>query len=232
MNLAEKQRTVRALAKRLKNGAEPPSGVVDLIIYHMLHLHLPLKAAEAGFKRLKRNFVDWNEVRVSAAREIAAVLGNSKCSLELAERIRGFLQRVHSDRHDTSLECLNEMTIAEARRYLRSFGALSTATIDLVLRLKKSQSTVPLDKESERVIVRVGLVPARWTVRQKQKVLDKLVPDGELLQFHRSVVDLARSVCREREDQLRCMECPLRRGCSFRRKIGRRNGSRSRRKRR
>ena len=131
-----------------------------------------------------------------------------------------------------SLEFLNELTIAQARKYLRSLRVLSTATIDLILRLKKSQSIIPLDKNSERVLVRIGVVPAWYSLRQKQKFLERLVPDDQLVNFHRSVMDLARRVCRESEQSLRCKECPMRYGCSFRRRHGsRRNGSRARKRR-
>jgi endonuclease-3 len=201
----------------------------------MLHLRLPLKAAEQSFLRLKRHFVDWNEVRISSISEIKGAIGSSaKAAEELAEAIRDFLARIHRDRFQTSLEFLNELTIAQARKYLRSLGAITTATIDLILRLKKSQAVVPLDKNSERVLVRIGLVPSRYTLRQKQRFLQRLVPEDQVVSFHRSVVDLARRVCRQDEDAVKCKECPMRQGCSFRRRVSRvsrRNGGRARKRR-
>ncbi len=234
MNAGEKKKAIRSLARRVQPPATVPEGVVDLIIFHMLHLRLPLKSAEQSFLRLKRGFVDWNEVRISSLAEIQGAIGrNSKAAEDLAKEIRGFLGRIHQDRHQISLEFLNELTIGQARKYLRSLGSITTATIDLILRLKKSQAVVPLDKNSERVLVRIGLVPSWYTLRQKQRFLQRLVPEEQVMSFHRSVVDLARRVCCQDENAVKCKECPMRQGCGFRRRLSRvrrRNGAKVRRR--
>ena len=228
MNFTEKKKAVRSLARRVGPSADIPSGIVDLVIFHMLHLRVPVKRAEQSFLRLKRAFVDWNEVRISTEQEIRSALGFTKNAEAAARAIRGFLNRIHRDQHQTSLEFLNELTIAQARKYLRSLKSLNGATIDLILRLKKSQAVVPLDKQSDRVLVRIGVVPSTYTVRQKQRFLQRLVPEEQVVSFHRAAVDLARRVCGEGDDDVRCDACPMRTGCGYRRRMKRRNGSHSR----
>lgn len=227
MNFAEKRKRVRFLARRVSPPAALPSGGIDIAVFHMLHLQMPISSAERSFLRLKRSFVDWNEVRISSVREIQAAIGSSMAAEGVAQSIHAFLWKVHQDQHETSLEFLNELTIAQVRRYLRSVGCMSTATIDLILRLKKAQSIIPLDKSSERVLVRIGIVPSGFTTRQKQRFLQRLVPEEEVVNFHRSVVDLARRLCPEDEEGVRCRKCPMRRGCTFCRRLNRQNGART-----
>jgi endonuclease-3 len=186
----------------------------------MLHLHMPARRAEQAFARLKRDFVDWNEVRVSSLEEIQGTLGSCMSAASLAEAIRRLLGEVHRSQHETSLEFLNELTIAEVRKYLRSLDGVGPSTIDLVLRLKKATGVVPLDKSSERVLVRMGVVPSGYSAKQKQRFLRRLVPDDKVVVFHRSLMDLARQVCHERDDDVRCAACPMRRGCSYSRRMG------------
>lgn len=228
MNLSEKKKAVRSLARRVEHSTAIPSGIVDMVIFHMLHLKLPVKRAEQSFMRLKRAFVDWNEARISTVQEVRSALGFSKNADAVALAILTFLDRIHRDRHQTSLEFLNELTIVQVRKYLRSLKSLNGATIDLILRLKKSQAVVPLDKQSDRVLVRLGVVPSTYTLRQKQRFLQRLVPEEEVVSVHRAAVDLARRVCGEGEHAVKCDACPMRTGCGFYRRMKRRNGSHSR----
>ena len=46
-----------------------PAAILDLIIFHKLHLSLSASSALRGYKALKDRFVDWNEVRISSVRE-------------------------------------------------------------------------------------------------------------------------------------------------------------------
>jgi endonuclease III len=230
VDFAEKKKTIRVLARRIQPRTQVPMQVIDLVVFHVLHLHLPVAKAEQAFARLKRNFVDWNEVRVSSVVEIQEVLGHGKAGAALAESIKGILADIHRQQHETSLEFVNELTIAQARKYLRSLEGVESATIDLVLRLKKAQDVVPLDRNCERVLVRIGVVPSGYSTRQKQRFLQRLIPEDQVVSFHRSVVDLARAVCHEDERDVRCAACPVRQGCGYSRRLGRRNGFGTRKK--
>lgn len=229
MRAAEKRRTVQALARRAQTGTEIPARVVDLILYHLLHLHMPGVAAEQSYSRLKRNFVDWNELRVSSDLEIRRTVSVAADAGSLVQRIKTLLNRIQSERSQLSLEFLGDLNKGDARRYLRSLGMLSPATIDLVLRQKKSDDVVPVDEHSERVLARTGLVPPRASRTDIQKLLRRLVPEDRVLRFHRAVLDIAQRLCVRDEEAVKCSECPLREMCAFGRsrcRAAQRNGRR------
>ena len=120
----------------------------------------------------------------------------------LADRIKALLSKIHNNHKEISLESVDALPKTQFRKYLSSLGLIDRATIDLVLKLRRSEPIVPVDKESERLLVRLGIVPRKLTVRQKQKALKRLVPEDQIVRFHRSVLDLARDLCRENEEEL------------------------------
>ena len=215
MNAAQKSKTVRTLVRGVRAPEALPERVLDLIIYHELHCHMAGTAAEQGFNLLKRSFVDWNELRVSSPGEIAGLLDGSADALGLAMHFKELLARIHGDRRQTSLEFLTEMNKADARAYLKSLKILDRATIDLVLHQKLAEPVVPVDRQSQRVLERIGLVPLRGSLRQKQKLLQRLVPEDCVLRFHHAVMDLARRMCFEDEAEMNCAGCGLHSSCAY-----------------
>ena len=229
MRAAEKRKTVKTLARRARAGADPPARVIDLILYHLLHLHMPSAAAEWSYARLKCKYVDWNELRVSSDLEIRRSVAVAPDAGDLVRRIKTLLNRIQSERSQLSLEFLSDLNKGDARRYLRSLGLLSPATIDLVLRQRKRDDVVPIDEHSERVLARTGLVPRRVSKTGIQKLLRRLVPEDRVLHFHRAVLDIAQRLCVRDEEAVKCPACPLREVCAFGRsrcRAAQRNGRR------
>ncbi len=190
---------------------------------------MPGVAAEQSFLKLKRSFVDWNELRVSSDFEVRRNVSPARDAAVLVQRIKELLNRIQTERCQLSLEFLGELNKEDARKYLRSLGMLSPATVDLVLRQKKADPVVPVDEHSQRVLERTGLVPRRSTRTAIQKILRGLVPEDEVLRFHRAVLDIAQRLCARQEDEVKCSECPLREMCAFGRsrcRASRRNGNR------
>ena len=62
------------------------------------------KQARRAFSEILKNFVDWNETRVSRTSEIVAVIGDIPKALQASEHLRWLLQTVFSANYDFSLE--------------------------------------------------------------------------------------------------------------------------------
>ncbi|MBN1417265.1 MAG: hypothetical protein JXP34_00725 [Planctomycetes bacterium] len=209
--------------------------MIDLIVFHRLHFHMSREAAWRVFARMKREFVDWNEVRVSSVQELLRVLPEADDPLVLVSFIKDLLALFHSTHHTLNGDLLDGMSPSEVRRYLGQVQGIERSTVDLVLRMKLSHPVVPLEENGWRAMIRLGLVSSSAPRNRIQRLLNDLVRDDEVFSFHRFFIEHGRSVCIEDEGELECSRCRLRSACAHyarARRRAERNGRRSHRGRR
>lgn len=207
-----------------------PTTVLDLIIFHKLHLALPAADAARSFRQLKDAFVDWNEVRISSVREIQGELAGEG-TLDVAVFIKDLLEIVHRERQDVSLEFIIEQNLGEIRRYLKQVKGMDSATIDLILRVRKEHPLVPLNQAMEAVLARLGVLRATDTRDRKGKILHEALGEDSL-PFHHFLLEHSRSTCPPDESRLDCPRCVLRDLCDFYARTVRKLAKRSARSRR
>lgn len=170
-------------APALKTGNYPEE-VVDLLIYHRMHFHMTPRKARQCFNRLKSDFVDWNEVRVSVIRDIQVVLRNSYDSLELTVFIKDFLEFIHRELHVISLESLRENNLSEIKNFLKRIKGMPPATIEIALLRLKDHPILPLTLEMDKMLVKLSLAKSTESRDRKEKRLYDLVEPDKILPLH------------------------------------------------
>src|SRR5438876_697702 len=81
------------LASKCKADEAPVRPVLEEFVYAILREGHTRDAADQAFDNLKKNFFDWNEIRVSMTEEIVGVIGQWTTDAERrAQRIVDFLQ--------------------------------------------------------------------------------------------------------------------------------------------
>lgn len=161
-----------------------PDTIIDLVIFHRLHFHMSPKLAKKCFKHLKSEFVDWNEVRVSVIRDIQIGLRASYESLALAVFIKDFLEFVHKELREITLDSLLENNLGEIREFLKRIKGMQSATIDMVLMRFKDHPILPFSLEMERLIVTMSLAKSGETRDRKGKRFYEMLGPQKTLQVH------------------------------------------------
>jgi endonuclease III len=210
--LEEKARAVRRQWAPLEDSY--PMEVVDLIIFHKLHLSMPLVGALKSFRNLKHAFVDWNEVRISTVREIQEALASSPESLAIAIFIKELLEFVHREQQSVSLEFLVEQNLGDIRRYLRQVRGLDSSTVNLILRLRKEHPVLPLTRSIEAVLDRLGLL-TKSTRDKRERVLHEMVAPDKALAVHHFLLNHSQEFCPPDEEAVACGRCCMRQMCAF-----------------
>lgn len=202
---------------------EYPSAIHELIIYHKIRLHLEdRKSTEQSFRRLKTNFVDWNEVRISSIPEIQEALGQAASSLSVSVFIKDFLDFIHGQNQTVDLEYLGEENLTEIRRFLRQIKGIDPATISMVLHLRKEYPVLPVSPSMEPSLIRMGLVRTKDNRDQKGRYLHSVVEEKSLLPFHHFLVHHSQETCPPDEDNVQCKVCSLTKFCQYYEKVGKR----------
>lgn len=192
-----------------------PVTFVDLIIFHTLHLSLPAAEATRSYARLREEFVDWNEVRISSLKEIQEVLEGNGLSLDLAVFIKDFLEFVHRQNQDVSLEFLALQNLTEIRKYLKPVRGINASTVDLLLHLRKEHPVFPLSERTEEVLDRLGLTRKQDTRDRREKLLHESMDSREVVPLHHFLLQHALTTCTEDPAQVACSRCELRTCCAF-----------------
>ena len=204
-------------------GNEYPSAIHELIIYHKIRLHFEdRKSTEQSFRRLKTNFVDWNEVRISSIPEIQEALGQTASSLSVSVFLKDFLDFLHRQNQTVDLEYLGEENLTEIRRFLRQIKGIDPSTISMVLHLRKEYPVLPVSPSMEPSLVRMGLVRTKDNRDQKGRYLHSVVEEDSLLPFHHFLVRHSQEICPPDEDNVQCKVCALTKYCQYYERVGKR----------
>lgn len=201
---------------------------LDLTIFSHMALHMPLAEAVKAYQKFKSHFVDWNEVRISTAKEVQDVLRHGDEPLELAIFLKDFLNHLFTEKHHIGIDFLDDMTLSEVRSFFKKIG-FAEATVNLILATVKAYPVVPIDTWMQPCVERLGLVKKTATPLQRQKDLYTLVADGQetpevdletLRLFHYYLAEHARQVCVEENADIDCPACILQKSCPYTRKKG------------
>ncbi|HSQ54362.1 MAG TPA: hypothetical protein VLM40_01350, partial [Gemmata sp.] len=141
--------------------AEPgePRPLLEELIYAICREGSTPADADAGYARLRKAFIDWNEVRVSTVQEVADVLRPLSGPGTRGKRIIGLLQEVFEATYTYDLGELAKKGLKDASRKLRFYkGGVNDYAVAWVVQRSLGGHAIPLDEPTLRVLMRLGVV--------------------------------------------------------------------------
>lgn len=216
--ITNKQRALTHLLAQAKKhptaGEAEPRPVFEQFIYGICREGATRAQADLAFANLRSRFFDWNEVRVSAAREIEEALEDLPDAEGRAQRLLNFLQEVFETTFAFDLESLHKKKggLKEAARFLSKYEAANEYVNAWVVQQSLGGHAIPLDEPTLRMVRRLGLIdPEEEDLDAVRSSLEHLVPKAKGAQFVDLVSDLAHECCTE--DSPNCVGCPLHSDC-------------------
>lgn len=210
-----KQRLVSQIFSVLAKGKQPahePRPVLEQFIYAVCREGTTREPADKAYRRLQERFFDWNEVRVSSARELAEALAGLPHAEARAQRIIDFLQEVFETTFSFDLESLEKKGAKLAAKQLARYQAANDYAVSQVVQHSLGGHAVPLDDPSMRALRRLGLLDAdAGDMETLRASIESQVPKARAALFNDLVSLLANDYCHEEEP--RCNACPLGKDC-------------------
>ncbi len=118
---------------------------VEAVIYAILSQTLTDSAAHAAYKRFRDYFVDWNELRVTRAEEIASVIGHTTPeTVEIGVRLGATLGAIFNDYHKVSLEALKKLGKRPVKQALEKYKGFSRYVVDYCMLTAFQGHAIPL----------------------------------------------------------------------------------------
>lgn len=164
-----------------------------------------------AFRSLMETFDSWEMVAMASADDIAEAIKSGGLNRIKAERIKRILERILESRGSLDLEFLRELSIPEAKAWLKGLHGVGPKTAGCVLLFALGRPVLPVDTHVYRVSRRLGLINSRVSPMQAHELLEEIVPPQAIYQFHINMLAHGRSVCRARRPL--CHSCVLGEGC-------------------
>src|SRR5205085_10200785 len=131
------------------SGEESLAGqpLLEQAIYAVCREGTTRARADRAYAALRDGFFDWNEVRVSAAREVAVAFAGMPDAMERAERVVGILQEVFETTYSYDLESLHKKGQKPAQKQLERYRGTTPFVVAYVLNHGLGAAPAPLDKD-------------------------------------------------------------------------------------
>ncbi len=156
---------------------------------------------------------DWGRVEAASLEELMDVIRPAGIATQKAPRIQASLRKIREERGDYSLEFLGDMTALVARVWLTVITGIAKTTASVVLVLCFGLPLVPIDRHVERVLKRVGLLPANAVDDHSNEIALALIAPERAYESHVNLIRHGRLVCHARNPAHEL--CPLRARCRF-----------------
>ncbi|MBA4188505.1 MAG: endonuclease [Planctomycetaceae bacterium] len=193
-----------------------PRPLLEELIYAICREASTSADADAGYARLRKTFVDWNEVRVSTVQEVGDVLRPLSGSGSRAKRIIGLLQEVFEDKYSFDLSELDKKGLKDTARKLRFYKeGVNDYAVAWVIQRTLGGHAIPLDEPTLRVLRRLGVIEDfdPDNLEAVRGSIEHVIPKTRGSEFTDLMSVLAKELCTEHDPN--CPNCPLKSDCSY-----------------
>ena len=200
---------VDALEKKLgKPSRAATRPLLPAIVKAVLSVDASPQKVESAYAKLEKEFVDWNEVRVTAPRELAECIKGVGDELAKAEAITALLGKVFADRNELYFDFLSDMQDETRIAYLETIQGLDRLYQQALLVYGLGHSALLVGHGALRVLKRVGVVSKQTDGEAAFESLSGVIAKRRLLPFSVLTAEVAATFCHLRSPE--CKECPVR----------------------
>jgi endonuclease III len=207
-----------ALKKKFPHAVpEPPAEprpLLEEIVYAISREGSPPAEADAAYSRLRKAFIDWNEVRVSTVQEVGEFLRPLSAPGSRARRIIGLLQEVFEATYTFDLGELAKKGLKDTARKLRYYKeGVNDYAVAWVVQRTLGGHAIPLDEPTLRVLTRLGAIEEvdPDSLESIRGSIEHVVPKTRGPEFTDLMSVHAKELCIEKDP--RCSACPLKAEC-------------------
>ena len=163
-------------------------------------------AAMQMMRRMERDYVDWNEVRVSSTYELEEVFKAYHLNPEHANTLKTVLQLIFERENKLTPDLTTDTFPGTVRAYLWGYKNFPQAVQDAVLMFLDGHRDIPVNEMVLRFTTRIGVAEAGSTANSVQLLYKKAAGTRSLRAVHYAVCRHCRELCREKP---LCRKCFL-----------------------
>ncbi len=175
-------------------GSRAPSydyNVLDTLLFSICLENSNAEDAHNAMQRLKSEFCDYNELRVSSITEIQGVFVNMSEPEWRAMRVRDVLQFVFENGYTFDLEDLKKKTMDSAEKHLKKIKSLTPFSIAHTLLHALGSHLVPVSENILSTSIWLGLLEPKTKIKTAGEQLKGAVRKSDVPLFYHLLSSLA-----------------------------------------
>lgn len=166
------------------------------------------------FSRLKNDYFDWNEVRVSAVQELVEVFAGLPDAEVKASRVRGALKYGFETTYSFDFDVWRKGKLKETTKKLSKLAWASDYVVARLARDGLGGHAIPLDAPALRVLARLELAETPVAdLEQLRGKLERVIPKSRSTEFTHYLSVHAHETCLDADPH--CKQCILVDICPF-----------------
>ncbi len=205
--MSSRQKEYKKLYKKLKK-RYPDDPVVlsrdrkllEHLVFAVFLENAKREAACAAFAAMERYYIDWNEIRVSTANEIADVVDTIPDASQAGERLRRLLQWIFDATYKFDLEELRAQGKTAVLEFLKTVPFSTPFMNDYAALFGCGEGTLPLSEGALRALRLLDFIVVSADGREIAPELDGAFEGDEALDFFFALHELGVEM---RDDELR-----------------------------
>ena len=190
---------------------KPRLDPISELIQTILSQNTSDKNSASAFASLRIAFPAWDDIIAAPETAIAYAIREGGLSQVKARYIKNVLMQIKQKRGGFDLIFLAEMTVHEAREWLRQLPGVGMKTASCVLLFSLGMPSFPVDTHVLRVARRLAVVPDKTTADEAHTLLESIVPEENVYELHMLFIAHGRTTCKAQRP--RCSECVLGKIC-------------------
>lgn len=158
--LEEAVSAIEALVSSLTPPAEPvPLDLVDAFLHLELAAGLTCGVGQEALRRIRDEYVDRNEFRITEAFEVEILLGGLGIPdlFERSRTVQQSINQIYADQNKVSLDHLREAAISERKNFFQRVPAITNDAARRLADVLSWEEIVFSQRSTQRVQQRVGL---------------------------------------------------------------------------
>jgi endonuclease-3 len=201
---------IRYYGKAVSARKLPP---LDELVMTILSQHTNDVNMFRAYEALKERFSTWEEVLDAPQEEVALFIRSSGMYNLKAKRIQTALREINERVGRLDLSLLEDMELAEAKKWLTSLHGVGPKTAAIVLLFSFERPVLPVDTHVWRVTKRLGLIEEKVSREKAHVLLEEIMPQRCIPSLNKNLVRHGREVCRAQNPK--CDECFLSHLCIY-----------------
>ncbi|HEY2840121.1 MAG TPA: hypothetical protein VGJ26_13280 [Pirellulales bacterium] len=173
----------KTLKKHYKPVPLPNRPVLEQLLYACCLENARYEAADQAYAAVSTSFFDWNEVRVSTAKELADVMHGLPNSMAAANNLKNTLQSAFEATYSFDLEAMKKQNLGQAIQRLKKFNGASPFVVGYVTQAGLAGHAIPLDRGALDVLFIVGAATEEEVAKAEVAGLERAIPKTKGAEF-------------------------------------------------
>ncbi|HEY5311558.1 MAG TPA: hypothetical protein VIK18_03535 [Pirellulales bacterium] len=173
----------KILKKHYKPVEPPQRPVLEHLIFACCLENAGYEPAEQAFQVLKTGFFDWNEVRVSTARELAETVPMLPEPLAAMTNVKRLLYSIFESTYSFDMENLKKLNLGQAVQKIEKFEGSTPFVVAYANQMTLGGHAIPVDRGTRDALIVIGAIHDNEAKDGHVPGMERAIPKNKGIEF-------------------------------------------------